>query len=222
MMNNMEHRSFVEEGAEELTGRFLNTFIGVASNGVVLPIYVRSIAAVNKANATLSINGTIYSQEIKDWVPYDKSTKEIDISYFPPTPGMRNYLKGALYYDIIPVRHRYRGLRREQLKCIQFDPKVEENYYAESSAFQYSIFNPAYYDVRTALELVGRKKLTSAAFSSTFAVIKSRSYKHLVFVYKGRHVGIYSKNDHVAVLPGPAHHLSEELSKHITCIKDNA
>jgi hypothetical protein len=211
----------VDEGAAELTGRFLNTFIATQRDNVLLPIYVRAIVSTDKQAKTILISGTMVDPVSKDWIPMAHNFKESSLDYFPPKPGMRNIGTSAVFYDIFPLRHKYRGLRREQISCSYFDPKVEVENSIESASFQYSLFNPQYMSVDAALELVGKKKRVAAAFSHKFAVLRSRHFKHNVFVYKKMPFAVYSKNDHSAVLPVGSHHLIEELSLYINCIKDN-
>jgi len=213
--------SFIKEGAVELNGRFNGTFISLRKDGVALPIYVRSIPDTDKAKGTITISGTIVNPTTKDWVPLVQKIKEDSLDYFPPKPGLRNMSNYALYYDIVPVRHRYRGLRREQIRLGNFDSSKAEHNVIDSGEFQYNIFNPEYLSVEAAIELVNKKKRSSVAFSPTFAVYRSKAYKHLTFVYKKKIAGLYSKNDRAVILPSDAHHLADELSLYITCVKDN-
>jgi len=212
--------SFLDEGSAELNGRFNNTFIATKKDDVLLPIYVRNIVSIDKRAKSIFITGTVVDPVSLDWSPMAQHIKEDSLEYFPPKPGMRNMGTSALFYDILPLRHRYRGLRREQIKCSHFDVKTDMEAAIDSASFQYSIFNPQYMSADAALELVNKKKRTAAAFSSKFAVLRSRGFKHTVFVYKQKPFAVYSKSDHSAILPVGSHHLVEELSLYINCIKD--
>jgi hypothetical protein len=211
--------SFTKEGAAELTGRFNRTFISInTENNVKLPIYVREISDVDDGRKSLHITGNIVNPVAEDWLPYSKVVKESSLDYFSPPPGLRNYRSYAFYYDIIPLRHKYRGLTRDQLRCTFFGTTRADNVPMESAMFQYTLFNPSYMAAESAYELVRKKKLSSAAFSPKFAMARLADYKSPVIIYKRKPVALYSKEDNAALLTASTEHVKEELSNYLKCI----
>lgn len=213
----MNKVSFLQEGAAELNGRLSGTFVSLREGEISRPLYVRSVLDTDMKKGTIILSGTAVGDTGKQWVPFTEEIDESSLDYYPPIPGMRNLNKYALYYDIVPLRHRYRGLRREQLRVVTHGAGKDPLY--DSAEFQYALFNPKFLNVAVAIELVTKNKHNGIAFSNKFALMRKEGLKHLVFAYKCKLIGLYSPNDNSAVLPTTAHHLADELSSYINCIK---
>jgi hypothetical protein len=209
--------SFIEEGANELTLRFAGSYIGLKSKNYVAPLYIRQVQEVDAKKNTLTILGTILAPRTGDWIPYADTVTESSLDYFPPRPSMLNIKKGAVYYDIVPLRHRIRGLTRDQIRIAGLGFNGKEELTIENVDLCKNIFNPSFIGVGEAVYNVATKKKISAAFCSKFAIVRNKEFNNLTIVHKKRTVGLLSTGDGIVYIPKVSAFIKEELSIYMPC-----
>lgn len=216
--------------AEELDFRYRDNVVGVADNKdkYVSPYHIDRVRLVDRDRGKgmeCEFSGSLTPQKSKTraYKIYVQTYREVN--FVIPSLGMVNGAMSCLWMSRTPTRQYQKGLTGSvisthlvSLNELRYLGKNQSTW--SSVVMLRKIFNKEYESVQNAIESVRRFKMLSAAFSDKYCVINKIGYKSPLIGYKNVIIGFIDKHSRVHIRPG-GHHLYEELSEYITCIRSN-